>query len=338
MSYKPRRGTYEIDRIIRPLGRVRLRTGTTDKRIAERYEVMLGDVPLEVVRMLRDKVITLREVYDLWSRGETRLLPSAQSVRPLAATMLDWAGQHEGDVSGGETDKRLATVRLFERLHGTARLRELPAVLQQLRQEYRDRGSAFNHIRTICMAFVRDVLGKHSELHQAVADVRKHRTPPKLARHPCTVLEAKTIRGELREPWNLIWWAMCCTGMGPKEYFMDGWRVLPNGIEIAGQKRPARNRIVPLVVEPVKAGTVDGLEAVLLRADLGVAPYDARRSYARWLAELRLPDYRRNAYMGHGPKSMLELYPWGDVTEWLGQDGLSLRQYVGEPIQLRVQA
>ena len=288
--------------------------------------------------MLRDRVLTLREVYDLWSRGETKLLPTAQQLRPLAESMSEWIARHEGDVSDGETDKRLAAVRMLERLHGTARLRELPDVLQQLRPEYRNRGALFNHIRTICMAFVRDIFGKHSQLHQNVADVRTHRTPPKLRRHPCTVQEAKAVRDALREPWNLIWWGMACTGMGPKEFFDDGWRVLPNGIEIAGQKRPARNRIVPLVVVPVKARTADGFEAALDRADVGVAPYDARRSYSRWLSELRLPDYRRNAYMGHGPKSMLQLYPWGDVSEWLGQDGLSLREYVGEPVQLRIQA
>ena len=85
-------------------------------------------------------------------------------------------------------------------------------------------------------------------------------------------------------------------------------------------------------------GSPDGFEAALYRAKLGVAPYDARRSYARWLQELRLPAYRQDAYLGHGPKSMTALYSWGDIREWLAEDGRALREYVGEPIQLRVHA
>ena len=55
--------------------------------------------------------------------------------------------------------------------------------------------------------------------------------------------------------------------------------------------------------------------------------------------ELRIPAYQQNALMGHGPKGMRELYPWGDITAWLAELGQALRKYVGEDrTRLEVQA
>jgi hypothetical protein len=338
MAYKVQHGSYEIDKIIRPLGRVRLRTGVFDKRLAERYEVMLDDLPLEVVRMILDDVLSLRETYDLWCRGETKLLPTAQLLRPLIATMRDWAATHAGDISASEQEKRLRVIATFEAVDAGARVQELPRLLRALRERHKQRGSQFNHTRSICQAFVRDTLGKRAPAHADVSDVPSLPTPPKLGRHPCTVQEARAIRDALPPRWGVHWWDMCCTSMGPKEKFVDGWEVLTHGVAIHGQKRSARERIVPFVLAPTPGGSIDGFEAALARAGLGVAPYDARRSYERWMQELRFPAYRQHAYMGHGPKSMTELYAWGDIREWLAQDGDALRQYVGEPLQLRVEA
>lgn len=338
MTYKPAKGTYIIDRIFRGVGRVALRTGTHDKRRALQYEHMLEDLPLDVVRLIVDGVLELRETYDLWVRGETKLLPTAQLLRPLIPTLRAWVTEHEPDVSASEQEKRVSLVDRLEQRDATARVKEIPTLLRAHREAYRGRGSQFNHDRTICMAFARDILGKRSETHHLVAEVRRLPTPPKQKRHPCTVREARAIALELPNRWGPVWWAMCCHGLGPKEYFSDGWKVTSGGLEVYGQKQPARNRVVPLIVSLPEGGTDDAFEAALYRAKVGVAPYDARRSYSRWLDELRLPLYQHNALMGHGPKSMRELYSWGEITEWLGGIGAQLREYVGEPIQLRVRA
>jgi hypothetical protein len=118
--------------------------------------------------------------------------------------------------------------------------------------------------------------------------------------------------------------------MGPREYWTDGWSLEGEGIVIHGRKRTARERIVPLVVVPPAAqGTRWGLRQALRRLGASVTLYDARRTYARWLDEVGIPGYRQDAYLGHGPKSMRELYRWGELRAWLAQDGAVLRRYVG---------
>jgi hypothetical protein len=87
---------------------------------------------------------------------------------------------------------------------------------------------------------------------------------------------------------------------------------------------PLANRPTPVV------GRAGGFAEALELANLGVTRYDARRSYSRWLEEIGLPPYRRDAYMGHGPKLMRELCPWGDITAWLADDSGTLRTYLGK--------
>jgi len=182
--------------------------------------------------------------------------------------------------------------------------------------------------------------GRRTTIYQELADLPALAELPRYVRHPCTVAEAQAVRAALGAKWGPIWWALCCHGLGPKEYWKDGWTLTRAGLEVQGQKRPARNRVVPLVCPlPPAVGRPAGFAQALARADLGVTPYDTRRTYARWLDELRLPGYRQDAYMGHGPKSMRELYRFGEIQAWIAEDGQALRRYVGEErVRLEVQA
>ena len=333
-AWKPGRGTYEIDRIIPPIGRVRLRTGTHDARIAARYEAMLDALPLDVIRLLLQPghPVTLREVYDLWIQG--RPLPSADELRPLVPTLERWLEQPLTPVGDGEQLARAAFVaRIGALAPAKAGLRALPGLCRQLYLDHQARGigAAWNRRHAAAMAFLRDTVGIRAEVYVQVADLPRLPEPPKLARHPCTVHEARAIREQLGAKWGAIWWALCCHGLGPKEYWRDGWTLTRAGVEIRGQKRPARNRVVPLVCAiPAPAGTMAGFAQALERADLGVTPYDARRTFSRWLDELHVPRYQHDALLGHGPRSMRELYSWGEITAWLPELGRALRAKVGE--------
>jgi hypothetical protein len=328
-AYRPKKGTCEIDRVIPPLGRVRLRTGTHDKRRAQQYDDMLNLVPLDVVRLIASRQLTLREVFDLWSQG--RALPSADELRPLAATLDAWLEHPLRPVGASEQRAREDLGNLIRQDRAT--LRELPALCRELYRTYdaAHHGATWNRRRAAALAFVRDVVGRRTELYRQVAEIPTLPEIARFARRPCTVAEARAIATALGAKWGPIWWALCCTGMGPKEFWSDGWRPLARGIEIGGQKRRARNRVVPLVVRPpAPVGTRAGFAEALERSALGVTPYDARRSFARWLDEVGFPGYRQDAYLGHGPKSMRELYKWGDITAWLAEDGPTLQRYVGE--------
>lgn len=339
MVYKPERGTYEIDRIFRGLGRVRLRTGTHDKRRAQQFEAMLESLPLETVRLILDDRLPLRVAYDAWSAGKANTLPTVQGIRPLVETMRTWAKHPPVEVGESEVANRERFIARLAGMDAGATVAQLPTLLKTLRTEMQDFGAGFNRYRAAAMAFLRDDMGLRASLYLDVADVPTLEEPPKYARHPCTVAEARMITRELGQKWGPVWWALCCHGLGPKEYWVDGWKVVQHGVEIFGQKWTARHRVVPLIIiPPAPIGRMAGFAEAVERANLGVTPYDARRSYARWLDEVGAPDYLQDAFMGHGKKEMRSLYKWGDIGAWLNEYGRKLRKHVGEKIALRVQA
>lgn len=93
-AWKPRKGTYEIDRVFPSLGRVRLRTGTHDRRRAQQYELLLEMLPLETVRLIAERRISLRVAYDAWAAGRAAELPTAQMLLLLADELPPgWSGR-----------------------------------------------------------------------------------------------------------------------------------------------------------------------------------------------------------------------------------------------------
>jgi integrase len=57
-------------------------------------------------------------------------------------------------------------------------------------------------------------------------------------------------------------------------------------------------------------------------------PRDLRRSYARLLADARIPEYRQAAYMGHAARTMTLNYQVGDVDPFLQHDAVRLRGWI----------
>jgi len=45
-----------------------------------------------------------------------------------------------------------------------------------------------------------------------------------------------------------------------------------------------------------------------------------------------LADPRRRAYMGHGARTMTELYETAEVDRWLVEDAAALGRVLGEPV------
>ena len=90
--------------------------------------------------------------------------------------------------------------------------------------------------------------------------------------------------------------------------------------------------ILGIIATPI--GTKAGFAEALERAELGVHAYDARRSFARWLDDAGLAGYIQDALMGHGPKSMRELYKWGEIRRMLGEVKETMLKYLGEIPQI----
>ena len=66
-------------------------------------------------------------------------------------------------------------------------------------------------------------------------------------------------------------------------------------------------------------------------------PYDLRRTYAQWLDLARIPQFRQDYYMAHGPKDLNALHKrMREVSASLGEDAAALGGLVGEPVVLRM--
>jgi hypothetical protein len=61
-----------------------------------------------------------------------------------------------------------------------------------------------------------------------------------------------------------------------------------------------------------------------------VDPYDLRRSDATWLETAGIPRTRRRLYLGHGTRTVTDLYERHQVEAFLAEDGARLRSFIGE--------
>jgi hypothetical protein len=127
-----------------------------------------------------------------------------------------------------------------------------------------------------------------------------------------------------------MFWTMCLTGMGTKEYFEDGFEILANAVLVNGQKRKSRRRLTPLVfsdlVQPSRQ------QKAMRKALHGVCPewqlYDARRSFQHWAEMAGIPVIRIKLYAGHSITDVSERYRSHEVIEYLSSDSQKLRDYI----------
>ncbi len=90
--------------------------------------------------------------------------------------------------------------------------------------------------------------------------------------------------------------------------------------------RPSRPRSEAL---PELLGSRVALGQPLKRSGLGVKPYDARRSFANWLEQAGIWETHQQAYMGHGPRTITDLYRRHElVFEQLERDRATLLAFV----------
>ena len=176
---------------------------------------------------------------------------------------------------------------------------------------------------------------------------------PKMFRHTYC---ASRLLGPLA---GRIWWSMCLTGMGPKELW-GPWTVEADRVHSEGTKAEGRRRDVPLVDYPVRPElTRDGFTSALrrysehrVREDLReqlqrkptadelaearrtlkawkVTPYQARKTFARWMEDAGIPRARREVYRGHGKRDIGDVYERYEVADYLRGDAEKMRAQLG---------
>jgi integrase len=244
-------------------------------------------------------------------------LPQAAEIGPLDTRWAAW-GTHREMAPYAWTKLREA---------GLTTLRTFPIALKTLRLKMTDTPRGFELYKNEVQAFLRDQVGPEHPTYKAVAKIpgfgkrRRERGRP---RSVDEIVQLLRSRPEDRAFAECVV-TMCVTGMGNKEYWVDGFDVLADRVEIHGKKRTSRERVVPRWA-PVHLPRLTDRQ-MSARLPKGVGLYDFRRTFARWCEEAGIIESNRAAYMGHGAKTMTQLYTMGELPGQLQADADKLRRY-----------
>jgi integrase len=226
-----------------------------------------------------------------------------------------------------------------------ATIEALPDLLAKYTDRASDKVRSVNLARAHVRAFLRDTVGVSHALYRRVQDMRPLKRKPRErgTRHPLPViLNVVEKLNTLCPGAGDMAWTLAATGMGNKEYWHDGFAPLADRVSIYGQKRDNRTREVPRWSDAplVKPVCWEGRFRDLLREASGgaVSIYDLRRSFARWCEEAGIIESNRDAYLGHGPKTMTQLYTFGQLPGQLQHDAALLRAYGERMVGVRAEA
>ena len=326
-------GTFVIDRRFPGVGRIKRASGTADPKMHESLNQMLSALwnmgRADLLLGIQAGRIHPMIVWAAFRRGALHELPDENSFAQLKEVVETW--RRDLDCSAKHRS-RLGQVFKALAFPLGATLSDLPRLLKAYRFTARAAGHhrSFNLARAGVQGFLRDTVGKSHTLYGAVTDIRSLRVERREG-NPQSPDEARVIREALKQH-GASWWAMCCTGMMPDEYWGRKWRVGPNYVRILGTKRDARKRDVPLVCAPVvpSTKTSSGFAQALRKVTGGdVQPYDGRRTFMHWMEEAGITRTRRRMYMGHAVKDVADLYERHELARFLDDDGAKIRAYLG---------
>lgn len=325
--------TIVIDRQLRGVGRICLATGTSNPVVAKKYDRMLDalkdDGRVDILRAIRDRILTFAEAYDAYRRGALGELATGETAKPLAKAWGAWVSALNvpDDCSEKHKVSLITSGRYFQRADGKARVGDLPRLLRKLRETLGAKHPrSFNLARSAASAFVRDTLTRAHPLYTQVTAVETRTVKRKRKGRPLSPEQmANYFPFPPRDAVDEIAWGMATTGMGQSE-FWGAWWIATGLLHIEGTKRDGRVRDVPLFFHPSKPRIHHRTFEDKLRERTGraIQPYDLRRTFAHWMEMAGIPRSRRRIYMGHGTSSVTDLYEHHEVRRFLQEDAAKL--------------
>lgn len=328
--------TLKIDRTFKVVGRIKKHTGTTVPAVRTQISKMLTHLEqntrFDILRAIKFGQLSMLQVYDAYQRKDLDSLPTAATLKPLAATMRDWidALEEQEDCSPHHATSLRTSLGYLEEAAPKAALHELPHLVEQLRDSLgREHPTSFNRLRSAALAFVRDTRRRSDPMWIQIAaiKVRKVVRPP-----PHALLTPERMRQLFPAPEtdvvDAIAWSMVTTGMHQSEYW-GRWETKSDRVHVEGTKRKARVRDIPLVRVPtVPAMHQRTWENKIRNRTKELTPRSFRQAYIQWLEEAGVPRTRRKMYIGHSAGDTTDLYERKEIAEFLKVDAAKLRTFL----------
>lgn len=327
----PRRAkgrSLTIDRLIGGR-RFRFATGARTPKEFKRYETMVdaliiqGRLDLLEGLLGREPLYHPAELLTAFTRNDFDRLPTPEEIGSVEERWERWGESRD---KAGYAWSRLTKA-------GISTIRSFPQAVKRMREQMTENPRAFELYKNEAQAFLRTQLGEEHPIYKQVKRIPGFGKRSRERGRPLSVDEVGRLLNDLEPPAADIVWAMCATGMGVKEYWTDGFDVLPDRIRIHGQKRRTRERDVPRFTDVAMPRlTVKQMEYRLNgfhkdKADTGFRLYDFRRTFARACEECGIVESNRAAYMGHGARTMTQLYTMGELPGQFAGDGARLAEY-----------
>lgn len=352
-----------IDRKFTGVGRIARASGTDNAATFKRINAMLTGLStigrLDVLAGIRDGVWTALEVLYLYERGQLDKLPKQDTAAGLLDAFTAFVVGHEAGASY-RADMETSGRHLAKAIGGRrVTVADLPTMLRGMKDAFKTRPVAFNRLRAHCLAFAGEVQGEMSPLWIEVKRVRRFKKaegqrPRKLQRRPLTVAEldqvcAAFVDHEYRRGANKtkgliaainladMTRVLALTGMRPQEYWMrDGatWNSEVTYIQVNGTKTAAAKRPTFALVHPWQPRCGEQFfrarfaEATAKALGVALDAYSLRRTFASLMEGAKLEPSRARAYLGHGPKTVTDIYLQTVVLPFVQQDAALVADWI----------
>lgn len=330
-------GTLSFDHVYRGVGRIRRASGTNDVKLFHRYKAMLDELyesgRLQILRDIKDKHISVIEVFERYRDGTLNMIPDIKAVRPIRPSVDDFIATYPKWSDGTRTSYAYQYNNFLRVISPTTQIIDLPQALENYYRHCLDSDTPrkFNYLKDIISRYVRATFGKETELYRQCREVEGFSNKRRRQGRPLRPRKLFELINRLPNPYAHIACSMAFTGMGPKELYSDGWEYDSEySIRIHGQKRDARDRRIPRILDPTKPERrIDGLREQLKKLTEGkTQPYDLRRSYTLMLEASGIPQSRINSYMGWSERGLKDLYTSHEVEQYLKEDLELLRTHL----------
>lgn len=365
--HKLTRGTsYRIDRKFAGVGRIAIASGTDHLPTFRRILAMLAGLAsigrLDILAAIRDGIHKPLVVLHYYERGQLDRLPTAATAQGLVGALEAFQRDHVCSASY-RSDLGTSVRHIKAKASKQSAVSDLPKILRDLKPSFRERQVAFNRLRAHMLSFAAETAGELSPLWLDIKRVRRFKKAEgtrvkKLMRRPLTVAEFDLVREGFRdlpvyhgkrgggkalrriiyaEYFAIMAEMLAWTGMRPAEYWERGdalWETRGGYIMVKGTKTAAAVRPTFLLATPSKPFCGEQVfrrefTRVTERV-LGVAldVYSLRRTFASLCESAGLVESRWKAYLGHGPKTVTDIYLQTNVLPFVVADQAQVEQFM----------
>lgn len=350
-------GSFMIDREVRGIGRIHRASGLA---VEAQFNIVNDAIP-ELAKSKKGRALLTAfkareidgvELFVAINSKDLDSLAVGDVSKPLVAALEQWNADTKKAVALATHRGRTEMIRdVVKYSKPAARISDLPGVARAMKAGMASARS-FNLDLQYLSAFLRDTLGRRHEVYMDLRDIDIRKVTKRQAKAGLSPADIRTVSEAFARVWKskkgtrgdeVL--AMVLTGMGATEYW-GRWRVLLDRVHIEGPKQDARDRDIPklfpcalfageAIPRPAITPTSFARALTIVRVATGIdcAPYDLRRTFARWMESAGIPRSRRKMYMGHAAGDVTEIYERHELTQYLKVDGETMRAWIASSIE-----